>query len=597
MPKNKSTVGQMLVKALTLEQIASLLTVVSDSTGLNRFMDECIKIDPDMAVTVKKILAADQGSASKGKTKPLASLKRTMESWASLWCKFDDAISELGDEDGKYAVQDHHWESPYFDGSSLAYDLEPIAQDMLKLIEEVYSEVDDADVFSKALEEIDTRIDMYPEWMGVEHGEPCILQENMTQCVLTWLWLSSQHERHPGRSFAEKTISLENALEMVALDENAMAGFFTKLPDDACRQIYEFLQEGDHGANLDNTYSAWHQIHHSFEKRFEPGNYLETCRKHLAKNWRYGKPLIDDALSHKNYQEAESLHVKTFASYLSDYRKKAWYPETTLLILETRTLFDEGDKEITLLLNSWSDVAMQLEHPGRGAAAKFQAVVFDTPEKWNAVLTAYRRLSQLDTQGVLPPLFVQWKNEMAARSYPYFLEPHKVTDTWIHWLIDAQLDVKNKKGWFLNKLAQWLSNLKDDTKTFKKQWLWLVPLTTDLSQSKKITKKYPNFWETVLGESDSKDDLTVSRRDSLKEMNADPFLKTILEVWQKQLRHIVPDPADAHKSDYERHARWAQALFELNKDEYKVLITRWHKKHDRRRNLWRDLKAKHLPLG
>jgi len=503
----------------------------------------------------------------------------------------------LGDEDGKYAVQDHHWEEPYFDGWSLADDLEPIAKDMLGLIEDVYDEVNDPDVFLDALEELEDQIGSYPEWMGVEHGEPCALQASMTQCVLKWLWLSSQHERHPGRSFAEKTISLENAFEMVALDEEALTAYYDRLPDDVCREIYEFLQEGDHGANLENTYSAWHQVHHNFEERFEPGKYIESCRKHLEKNWRYGKPLVEDALLHKNYQTAESFLVQTFSSYLSGLRKKAWYPETTLLITETRSHFDEGEKDITFLLNKWGDVAMRLDHPGRSAAAKFQESVFDAPEKWNSVLAAYLRFSKLDPQETVPPLFVQWKNEMAARSYPYFIDPRKVADTWIHWLIDAQLDVKNKKGWFLNKLAEWLSILKDDTKTFKKQWHWLAPLTADLSQGKKIERKYPSFWETILEENDTKDDLTVSRRNSLKKMNSAPLLKSILEVWQKQLRHVVPDPADVRKADYEHHARWAQAVFELDKDEYRALISRWRRKHDRRRNLWRDLKDRHLPVG
>lgn len=92
-------------------------------------------------------------------------------------------------------------------------------------------------------------------------------------------------------------------------------------------------------------------------------------------------------------------------------------------------------------------------------------------------------------------------------------------------------------------------------------------------------------------------DLTASRRKGLREMKAGPYLKTALEIWQEQLRRIVPDPASAHKSNYEEYARWAQALFELNRDEYNVLITHWRKQHDRRRNLWRDMKARHLPVG
>jgi len=365
----------------------------------------------------------------------------------------------------------------------------------------------------------------------------------------------------------------------------------------AAGPTYEFLKEGEHDVNLDNDYSAWHHINHNYEERFDAGKYLESCRKHLAKNWRYGRPLVHEALKQNDFQKAESFLVKTFSSYLEGRGGKRWYPETSLLLIEKKALLDKGDEEIASLLTSWVDVAKRLNHPGRSAAAALQAVAFHTPENWNMVLKAYRRLSKPDTQGTLAPLYVQWKNEMAARSYPYFVDSRKVTDTWIHWLIDAILNIEQDKRWFLDNLTEWLSDLKDNTKAFKKQWRWLALLTRDLPQSEKIKVKYPSFWENVLIEGDSRGDLTVSRRKGLREMKAGPYLKTALEIWQAQLRRIVPDPASAHKSNYEEYARWAQALFELNRYEYSVLITHWRKQHDRRRNLWRDMKARHLPVG
>jgi len=520
-----------------------------------------------------------------------------MEYWSSLWRNYDGIISEVGDEKGKYAVQDHHWEAPYFDGSSLAEDLEPIAEDMLTLMEDVYNEVDDPDLFLKALEEIDEQIGSYPEWMGADYVEPCVLEEKLTQCVLKWLWLSSHRERNPGQTFAEKAFYIENAFERVALDENEFTGFFIRLPDGVCREIYEFLKEGDHHMNLDNTYSAWHHINHNYEERFDAGKYLESCRKYLDKNWRYGRPLVDEAIKQNDFQKAESFLVKTFSSYLEGYGEKGWCPEASLLLIEKSSFVNKGDEEIVSLLTSWADVAKRLNHPGRSAAAALQAVAFHTPENWNTVLKAYRSLSKPDTQGALAPLFIQWKNEMAARSYPYFMDSSKVADTWIHWLIDAILDIKQDKKCFLNKLAEWLSDLKDNTKAVKKQWRWLALLTRDLPESEKIKVKHPSFWDTVLPEGNSKGDLTASRRKGLREMKAGLYLKTVLEVWEKQLWHIVPDPANAHKSNYEEYARWAQALFELNRDEYRVLISHWRKKHNRRRNLWRDMKARHLPVS
>lgn len=597
MAKKKYSIGQMLMKSLTSEQIAGLLTVVSASTDLNIYMEKFEKIDPDLAMTVKKILDEDQDSSGRGKTGRLTSLQRTMEFWFSLWRNYDDIISEVGDEEGKYAVQDHHWEAPYFDGWGLARDLEPIAEDMLTLMEDVYDEVDDPDLFLEALKEIDDQIGSYPEWMGADHGEPCVLEEKLTQCVLKWLWLSSQHEKDPGQTFAKKAFGLENTFEMVALDKNEFIDFFIQLPDGVCREIYVFLKEGDHHINLDNAYSAWHHINHNYEERFDADNYLESCRKYLDKNWRYGRPLVDEALKQNDFQKAESLLVKTFSSYLEGHGGRKWYPEASLLLIEKSSYVNKGDEEIASLLTSWADVAKRLNHPGRSASAALQAVAFHTPENWNTVLKAYRNLSKPDTQGMLAPLFVQWKNEMAARSYPYFMDSRKITDTWIHWLIDAILDVKQDKEWFLNKLAEWLSDLKDNTKAVKKQWRWLALLTRDLPQSETIKIKYPSFWETVLPESGSRGDLTASRRKGLREMKTGLYLKTAMEVWQQQLRRIVPDPANAHKSNYKEYARWAQALFELNRDEYSILISHWRKKHNRRRNLWRDMKARHLTVG
>ena len=79
-------------------------------------------------------------------------------------------------------------------------------------------------------------------------------------------------------------------------------------------------------------------------------------------------------------------------------------------------------------------------------------------------------------------------------------------------------------------------------------------------------------------------------------MKAGLYLAGVLEFWKKHIRDIIPDPANAHKSNYAEYALWANALMELNKNEYHALIAQWRRKHHRRRNLWRDLKAMNLPV-
>ncbi len=596
MPRKKVNIGQMLVQSLTSEQIAGLLMVISSASDLNLYMEKFEETDPDMAAAVKRILALGSDSKGRPKTGSLTSLKRTMESWEALWNTFYDIISEVGDEDGRYTAQEHHWEPPYFDGWSLAHDLEPIAQKMLPVMDKVCDEVNDPDLFHNALEEMDAQIGSYPEWMGVEHGEPCVLEEKMTQCVLKWLWLSSKNGRERGQIFAEEVLDLENAFEMVQLERSAFVGFFLQLPDSECQAIYEFLKKGDHHADLDNTYSAWHQINHNYKERFDSDSYLESCQKHLPKNWRYGLPLVDDAISQKNHQLAESLLIKTFSSYLGGDGKKKWLPENSLLLTERRNFLSERDEEIGTLLSTWTDVAKRLKNKERCAAAQFQAVTFAGSEKWDMVLETYQRLSKGVMQKKLDPLFAKWKNEMAARSYPYFLDSSKVADTWVHWLIEALLDEKKDGGQFLNKVASWLIDLEKHPKALKQQWLWLGLFTRDLPNSEKIKTKYPSFWETVVPEDNSGGDLAQSRRKGLRKMKAGSYLAEVLEIWKKHLRRIIPDPANAHKSNYEEYACWAEALFELNKDEYHALMAQWRRNHNRRRNLWRDLKAMNLPV-
>ena len=161
-------IGQLLMESLTAEQIACMLDVVASSGGLKCLMDDFKKTDPDMAATVDNILKGGCSVTGGITEKHLASHKRTMEYWDSLWRQWHGVVAELGDEDGTYAVQDHHWEEPYFDGYGFASDLEPIARDMLGLINDVYNSVDDPDLFEAALADIEENIASYPEWMGVK---------------------------------------------------------------------------------------------------------------------------------------------------------------------------------------------------------------------------------------------------------------------------------------------------------------------------------------------------------------------------------------------------------------------------------------------
>jgi hypothetical protein len=597
MVDKRKKIGQLCQDSLTNEQIACLLDVLASSGDLNRYMDDFKKADPDMAATVAKILEVFSAKAGGRSGRRLASDRRTMEFWNSLWRNWRNIVAEVGDEGGKYAIQDHHWEEPYFDGSFLALDLEPIAQDMLELIDDVYDLVDTPDLFSEALDEIEESIYSYPEWMGVEYGEPSELEKNATKCVLKWLWLNSQKETRSGIAFLEKIFEIEESCKMLVLNQNACVEFFVELPDDICREIYTYLNDEENEFDLSNVYSIWHQINHDYESRFDSAKYLETCRVHLADNWRYGRAVIDEALNRDEFQEAESLLKETFSSFLRTKKKADWSPEISLL-LGHHALYDKNDrKEISSLLEIWSNVAVKLGNLKRSAAAKLQSVIFRLPEDCDAVIDVYKRLISPKVSKTIDPLLDHWKTEMAERSFSRYMDSPAVSDTWVHWIIDAELDVEGKRGWVLNKLNKWLANLKKEAKIFKKQWQWLARLTKDLPGYKNLQKKYPVFCETVLADQDDGDDLIGEfRRRGLQKFNASPCLELAMEVWRARMHLIVPDPANAYKSDYSDHAGWAKALHELNQDAYVRLLSKWRNKHSRRRNLWRDMKTAGLSI-
>jgi hypothetical protein len=423
---------------------------------MNRYTDRFKKADPDMAETVGKILRTDDDKHRKRPVVRLASDQRTIEHWNSLWSHWDTLVLDVGNEEGKYAVQEVHWEPPYFDGFALADDLDRVAVDMLRLIDDVYDLVEDPDLFSEALDVIDSNISSYPEWMGVEYDERSMLGANATRCVLKWLWLSSRNNTLPGKIFLDKVYEIENHCNMVSLDKNESVDFFVKLPADVCREIYECFKNDDRRDDLDNVYSTWHRINHFYEERFDSAGHLETCRKHLERNWRYGRPLIDDAVNQGYYQKAESLLLETFSSYLGRGDKADWYPEKSLLLDERRYYHEDNIEDVSGLLDSWANVSNKLGNTKRMAASEIQSVIFRAPEDWNAVIGEYKKQRKPQVKKVIDPLFAHWQAEMARRSSRYDMDARVSSDTWIHWLIEAELDVKRKKKWFLEKLNAWL---------------------------------------------------------------------------------------------------------------------------------------------
>jgi hypothetical protein len=430
--------------------------------------------------------------------------------------------------------------------------------------------------------------------MGTE--EDCLLETHATRCALRWLWLAAQAAAQPGRRFVEAVRELDAKAQMTALDNAASIEFFAGLPQAACRDVYERLQCDDFAEERGNPYSMWHKINHLYEEQFDPRRHLQTCREHLDQNWRYGKPLVEDAMMRGDYREADFWLERTFAAYLRGGRHKVWRPDGSLLLVERRYGWSDDGDAIGGLLDCWTDVLEKRGEKPAAAASRFQAAAYRTPEDWKAVIGAFKKARSPESGAVLDRLFTDWQTEMARRSVSHEGDDAFLTCTWIHWLIAAELDAAAGRKTFVERVLGWLRELCTDGKAFERDWPLLARLTADLPGIDGLRRRYPAFCDVVLPKKGQASELEKARREGLRRMEAGECLEPALKVWRSMLHRIVPDPAVAYGSRYETHAAWTKALHEMNAENCKRLLAQWRETHKRRRNLWRDLASRGLPL-
>ncbi|MDI9571414.1 MAG: hypothetical protein QM278_12005 [Pseudomonadota bacterium] len=617
MKKKTINIGSRLLEAFTKEQVAKLLDIVFSEGDVDRWQEGFRKTDPDIAATLASLLESEEGRNppdTNGKTEKTARITmseaRLLERWRDLWGRWDGIIGEVGDEDGSYAVSEHHWEETYFDADSLANDLEPIAGEMLPLIDDVYALVAEPDLFLDALETLSEAIADYPEWMGVEYGDGCTLGKDTTRCVLKWGRLAVGEGPEAGAALLEMAHSLIATDKQVYLDSNACVSFFAELPAPCCREIYSCLAANPETYALQMVNSIWRRVGDLYEERFEPAKYLETCGRLLRENWKYGPPLIAAAVERGDYEQAERYLEETFASLFRRDDGKTWHPELSILKAFTSTFtfnYLRTDGEIiSKLLATWADVSRRLGNPIRCAAAILQGAVHRNPEDWDTIVGEFRKLSDPSPREALRHLFVEWRDMAARGSLSYYRRSvDDGAEAWIHWLLEADLDRETKADWFRDKLGRWLEQLRlpfngeegAAAAVFKAQWAWLARLTKDVAGAEALAADYPNFFKTVLvADRDDKALLDKGRQGALRRLAPPVDLPMLLGIWADHLAAIVPDPSTARGSRYTEQADWMAALYEVSRSACNRLIARWRREHNRKTSLWRELRARQLPV-
>lgn len=258
-------IGGKLVRALTQNQVADLLTAAFDLFDEKKLTELRSNVDKDIATTLSRLVATKTRDTKQPSAKPIVSDQKYIEEWENLWSAWEEIALEVEDEETKYVYQEHHWEHPYFDGETLSDDLDKIAEKMLPRLERIHElRAVNENVFLEGLQEIRNGISALPEWLGADR-EGFELGPNATQCVLKWEWLVANARTQQPPAFLERIIAIENASPLAHLHGGAAVAFFKSLPEEARKQIYEYVTANRENPQwkerLRTSYSMWHQLY------------------------------------------------------------------------------------------------------------------------------------------------------------------------------------------------------------------------------------------------------------------------------------------------------------------------------------------------
>ncbi|MCP4104198.1 MAG: hypothetical protein GY749_01460 [Desulfobacteraceae bacterium] len=516
-----------------------------------------------------------------------------MDEWKNIWDEWSHIVNEVGDEQGKYAAQDNHWEAPYFNGHDLAEDLEKIAERMLPLLDKVFaSDQADDGIFELAIRKIEDNIEKYPEQMEAEDSE-CYVGNNVTRCMLRWKWLLADSPM----TFLNNVLKLEDDLRIIEIDNDAVIDFFLELPDDARKQIYDHITSNSDNRiwkkRLDSSFSSWHHIYHAFSGDFNPAAYLDSCRRMLHENWKYGLPLIEDLLKKKDDPAAEKVCTQTVASFAEQFTHKEWEPEGYLLVYIMMYGYGAPDRSVIKILADWTRLAEKLEMTKKAMALKLQLVTYQTPHNWDQVAEVIRETDL----SLMSDLFEQWQMFILTTTLKRsFVIGDDSKDCWIKWLMDAGIDRTKGKPWFSKAMKGWLTNLSSNSKMFRNQQEMVEILTYDLAGITDLEKQYPYIVKLVQKDIHLNRERSKSRQEWLKKTDGKRHLPLLMECWKKSAARMVPNPANVHTSNYDEHALWMGVVSELDPAACSSILDQWRIDHKRRKNLWNAIREIGLPV-
>jgi hypothetical protein len=583
----KRKIGYRLLEALTYEELAKVFDAAFSIINPDHLDVLLSRLDGGTANTVAGLVTSKRAKPSK----ILSPDAKIIQQWQRLWDLWNSIAAKIGDEDGEYALRQHTWESPIFNNTQFADDLEEVCRYLLPLIELVSPlNVADPDIFMHAIIGIEKNMRDYPDWMNLDKTG-CMIGTFATQCILKWTWMTSPTPEQ----FINRLNLLEEHLKFIQLNSQGVMYFFESLPEDHQEQIFDDIkrQENDPEweSRLNHVDSFWHQIYLNLSRRFDTRVYLDSCLKLMNENWLYGVPPLKNLLKNNQWEEAEKichLIITRYADQEGDIA--SWAPETHLLAaIVKRGIHHFPDEAISDVLKDWIVATEKIGWVERNQLVRFQQLTYQNPFDWDNMAG----LVQKTGLPAVSSLLAAWQQHILSVALGFKPGRGKnFTDCWINWLIEAGLDPAKGKPWFSAKLQEWLLYIQANSKAFMDQKQAFFVLTRDLAELTDIKTRFPQVvqicTDSIIGDKSH----NICRREWLNKMMGSNHLPVVMECWVKYAPKMVPSPIVVIGSNYNLHVSWLAVVKELNPEAYRHILDQWQFEHSRRRKLWTTIKQK-----
>jgi hypothetical protein len=288
--KKESSLLAALSAALSDEElrrtlVAALLAL--DHAGMSRLAR---RLGTETGGLVRRIVYTKPVDGRR--TKPAAGSAKIRQEWESAWAEWEECVAESGDEDGKYVLQEHEWEAPYFDTEAVASDLERVASRIRPLLPHVIDEClcKPAFRFAEVLRETADAIGGgLPEWMDGS-WEPAWFGPEVTGCLLEAEWRMAERARKDAFEYVDAILALDQSLGNAGLDGQAIVAFVLDLPAAEQRAILAGIdrsrQSGLWKRVLGTAGSSWSRMTRKLERRRGPERHRRSIGSASARDRR-----------------------------------------------------------------------------------------------------------------------------------------------------------------------------------------------------------------------------------------------------------------------------------------------------------------------